>query len=216
MAEGRLQFPRNEILIFGHSFVRRLGEQCNRFTPSWRNLGLNTADFNVWFHSVSGATVPRLYHESSVVIDMSPHTLILQIGGNDLNNPNVNPYHLAQQIIDLSTHLLSLCHSLSQVYICKLHFRHQGNSHRLLRHNYNRDVSLVNNRLVELQSRADCIIVWSHRGMCLNWQSQRLQDGIHLNKKGMQQYYRSIRGAVLSAHKPSKVLLISSFKTNVS
>ena len=53
-----------------------------------------------------------------------PHIVILQIGGNDLCNPEVRPETLASQIIDFMTKL-STEYNVSQVLVCELFHRNK-------------------------------------------------------------------------------------------
>ena len=81
---------RRLVFLLGHSFVRRLEQYIfpdNKF--------FNLEDFNVVMKGFSGADMSTLqYSAQSHSEDLLGSSVILQIWGNDLNSPHVEPIQL--------------------------------------------------------------------------------------------------------------------------
>ena len=80
-----------QVLIIGHSNIRRLGN-FGRFTTSHSNLRLYHSAFDIQFGSQGGLTVPQLIHKrlDLYIYSPPPYTVFIQLGGNDLSFHPVN------------------------------------------------------------------------------------------------------------------------------
>ena len=74
------------VLLFGHSFIRRLREDLRtQFDPRADEAFNLSNDAIVHLHGVGGRTVRQLIqYDLGVISSLSPHALILEIGTNDL------------------------------------------------------------------------------------------------------------------------------------
>lgn len=102
------EIPSHRILVLGHSFIWRL----KRFMTN-STLPCVEPDFALppstllRFHGVGGRTVPALRrHDLSVVAAFNPTIIVLEIGSNDLCDPNLTVLTLATNIL----HLINLLH----------------------------------------------------------------------------------------------------------
>ena len=59
------------------------------------NLWLDAGGFRVFMHGVSGQTLARARDESDVVVNLTPHAIVLELGANDLDHvSNPDPLRL--------------------------------------------------------------------------------------------------------------------------
>lgn len=69
-------------LVLGHSFIRRLRD--------WMRVNgreMRHGNLDVHLHGVGGRTVPQVYHlDLQLVERISPDVILLQLGGNDIND----------------------------------------------------------------------------------------------------------------------------------
>jgi len=187
-----------DVLVLGHSFVRRLGEFCDK-EDSYGNLKLYPHRFNIHFLGFGGAHIANLRAAIPNVWEMEPAIVVLQIGGNDISFTNQNATLIGQSILDFAKVLLQTP-TVKQVVICKLHYRYQVPGQRRMPLQYNLCVDQINTHLGDLTRDIAQITIQPHRGMFQNWQSLRAPDGIHLNALGMNKYFTSIRGSIIDAH----------------
>ena len=112
------------------------------------NKSFNLEDFNVVMKGFSGAHMSTLqYFAQSHSEDLLGSSVILQIGGNDLNSPHVEPVQLAREIVNFSRNLVNNKGMIS-VTVLKLFYRVQSVSSRfVLTQHYNLLVDQVNKEL---------------------------------------------------------------------
>ena len=117
----------HQILILGHSYVRRLKEfvnSCNlpKVTP---NFGLDSDRFIMHYEGHGGANIGRIHAQlDRVVNQFQPDLVILQVGSNDISNANKDPAILADRLTDLANRLHFQFH-LRKVVISELVFSKQ-------------------------------------------------------------------------------------------
>ena len=76
----------SDLLIIGHSFVRRLQEYVLRKDTSkvvGAHLGISVQFSDVFYCGVGGLILDRLINELPLVRDLSPKAVIIDIGTND-------------------------------------------------------------------------------------------------------------------------------------
>lgn len=82
------------VLLVGHSFIRRFGRSVGHSSELLTNFGLSFHQCEVTFHEVSGGTL-RLLQEDPVFAEkirsLRSRIIIVQLGGNDLCIPNTRP-----------------------------------------------------------------------------------------------------------------------------
>ena len=96
----------SDLLILGHSFVRRLQEYVFRRNDTNKvvgaDLGISEQFSNVFYRGIGGLTLDGLMHELPLVRDLAVRGVILDIGTNDLSASHVDPVNLAKRIVDFA------------------------------------------------------------------------------------------------------------------
>ena len=201
---------RLNILIMGHSFVRRLRDMS--FDNQRLNLNLDRNRVSVFRHGVGGSIVARprskcaemfqdrnrttarklLWNDMHLISDLDIQLVILKIGTNDLPRPNACPAKISSEIVQFINGCLRC--GASYIVVCEVLYRHG-------RQSFNTKVDALNEKL-ELVSRAQSnVYFWRHSRNNFNvrfLQDYFASDGIHVKRvKGMALYYSSVRGAVI-------------------
>ena len=184
-----------KVLILGHSFVHRLESfTFNNREHHWFNLGYDGTEVQIEFAGLAGGTLrpgPKSIQKEGfmrIVADYEPHSVFLQIGGNDLDR-ECDPERLARDILSYSNYLIT-CYGVSHVIIGQLIPRYNGSD------DYNIKVVAVNKQLVTMAKFHDKITYWKHRGVWKNTLSLLCRDKLHFNQDGMLIYAKNIRAAI--------------------
>ena len=183
------------VMILGHSFVKRFDESC--FVS---NLGIGNVVLNV--HGVGGRTVEKVRrYDMEDVRRFSPQIIVLEIGSNDLCDPNVDVDVFVSSVVEFCDFLLSSVASVKFICVCEV-IRRKWTSGVPLQL-YNTNVAAYNIKLKEVMGSKPTIKVWRHRGFQneINLDRHLLGDGVHPNADGLFNLYLSYRGAVLFALK---------------
>lgn len=199
--------PRLVVLI-GHSFITRLGVFINN-EQEFENLRLYKGEFKVMTRSRCNVSTHELVYERELDFQ-DVHTeggiCFIQVGGNDLTNPQATPNSVARQIMALAQALL-LTNNFSFVIIGQLLRRHPSK----VGSKYNCKVIDTNILLHNLcQESTSNLIFWHHRGFWDPDMKYLASDGVHLKDSShdhrfMKRYLQSIKAAVLNAsHLPGK------------
>ena len=187
--------PPAVILVFGHSFVSRLKKYLSNHVLS--NFDLDHSQISVITHGISGLKIPsfkqEIYH---FVENIHPDFLIVEIGTNDLCDSNTDPIIMAGDLVDFLSHLSENNH-IQHVVVCEPVFRDLSKSPQTVHQNpdFNAFVRKFNRKLVKLLISIPYMTTWRHNPMPLS------HDGVHVSPEYLCRYYRSIRGAVISASK---------------
>lgn len=186
-----------KVLIFGHSFVHRLESFTHEnYLYGWENLGLDGTDVQVEFSGLGGGTLrpgPKCIQRQNHMLAIEtykPHTVFLQIGGNDLSNEG-NPEKLARDIISFAGYVIT-CYNVRHVIIGQLLPRYSERTEV----DYNDKVILVNKYIKQSLMQRHNITYWHHYGLWKNIQSLLAVDKVHLNPQGMRVYAKNVRAAV--------------------
>lgn len=181
------------VVVFGHSFVRRLRD----FVVPKRQYNMDLIDVSVIFHGVGGLTLSGdAVLESQVAVDVDPSVIVVDLGANDLDSTTyIDPIQLAEDmlhfLIDLKNR--SKVSSLVILQAC----------HRTLprRHDYNEVLPVYNGHLKQLcrDNAAQKIFFFPLKNMIEDWPKYLLSDGVHFNSNGMLRYFRNVRGAAIVA-----------------
>ena len=183
------------VLVLGHSFVWRL----EHFSQSedWLNLGFDVTDIDLRFIGIGGGTIRRgpkcivnRDHLDAINV-VQPHAVYLQIGGNDLSNKNCNPLSLLKDIMAYAEFLIQ-GYGVRHVIIGQLLPRFSQRCPS----DYNQKVFSVNTDLVRLCSLSDSVSFWHHRGFGKDTKMLIDGDGVHLNRKGLLKYAKSVRASI--------------------
>ena len=187
---------RVNVLILGHSFVRRYHLFLAKERDNRTSRDMNVAKAKISYLGIGGRTVSKLLSLDIPKINtIQPKIVILEIGTNDLCNRGRRPESVGSDI----EHFVSFLHDhcgVQFVMVCLVIHR---SSHPPRVPDFNYKVDLLNNYLkvvLEPLSFADC---WSHKGLREPSVPVLCRDGVHLNDSGHYALYRSYRGAILFA-----------------
>ena len=107
------------VLIFGHSFVRRLSSDLrSNFDAHAAELSDPLGDASIHLHGVGGRTVMTLRrYDQGAVSALKPDVSILEIGSND---PVANRPEVVGSEIDDVVHLLQQSYSVQVIGVCEV------------------------------------------------------------------------------------------------
>ena len=188
---------RPKALIIGHSFVRRLRSDLERYFDARADIhfGLDQS-MDVFLYGVGGLTVSQLRGRCSrQVRDVSPDIVLLEIGTNDLGN--IPPEIVGSNIHDL----VEFAHSTLGVpmvgvsLVIPRRLRESG----LPDSAFNSLAEKLNRYLSVVLDDMPFVFVWRHKELESLHRAVLLPDGVHLNPHGQYLLYRSYRGALLKA-----------------
>ena len=186
------------ITIAGHSFVRRLNEYATYQFGSYHNMKIENSVANVTTIGISGLTIDKLLHQHMHrITTTNPQIVYIEIGSNDLCDPNGDIRQIGLKIKEACKMLLRL--GIKKVIIGEIVFRFGRGIPRNVP-DYNYKVLNLNRFLqVHLDSEAEPrLLFWRHKYV---WRSAlRLYiDGVHYNNDGNKRYFRSVRGALIKS-----------------
>ena len=179
-----------EVLVAGHSFVRRLA-----FDMKVRQFELRLPDVKVSFEGKGGATIggpkPMDVEIERKLREGNFKILHLELGSNDL---------------DLKRHPHKDIQKLAEFYIRKARVQTLSDLDVVLglpipRHeekfpgSYERTKSF-NEILTSLAKSESRIHVWSHKTIFRSDDKFLAKDGIHLNSQGTLRYFHSLRASI--------------------
>lgn len=184
----------HRVLFLGHSFIWRLENFVQNCT-----LPCVDTDFALppstllCFHGVGGRKLDTLRRRDlSAVAAFKPTIIVLDIGSNDLTDPNLT--------IDVSA-----ANIMTLIY--DLHFRFQvrhiilGQILPRLRSpitcpDYNMRVGQLNRALLSRIKRVSFATLWFHHRIANDYYLLFLHDGVHLNMAGNHLLHHSYREAL--------------------
>ena len=83
-----------KLLVLGHGFVRRVADKINK-----DGLDLGDDIDNITVRGIGGTRVSGVYRQLSYVRRIKPYVIFLDIGTNDLSDPQKDPVQLARDIV---------------------------------------------------------------------------------------------------------------------
>ena len=182
-----------QVLILGHSFVRRF-QHYLKSTEDRRvaeDMNLSRICY-VQTYGIGGRTVRKLrMFDLDVVQRISPDVVILEIGTNDLAKSS--PRLVAEDIKTLC-HDLYCLYGVRKIVISQIIFRANNSI-------FNAAVSECNSILQTFFEHNDHITFWRHRGLNNPAVQIHRRDRVHLNDAGNFALYKSYRGAIIHALK---------------
>ena len=197
--EVESNFRPAEILIIGHSFVRRLLQYVNRSFGQFNNMRIEYSVAHVSCYSVAGATVDDiLYNHLNAIDQYRPDIVYIAMGTNDLAAQDADPHMVGMLLENMAQQLVNL--NVNQVIVGETLFR-TGRGIPSHAEDFNTRVIQMNHYLHNSMHNGTIpgAFHWHHIGLW-NPQVQVLsRDGTHLNRVGQHRYYRSVRGALLHA-----------------
>ena len=183
------------ILLFGHSFIKRLQRDLLHHFDSraYSSFALEH-DAVVQMVGIGGRTVPKaLSLDLAVIKKLKPDIVILELGTNDLSS--CRPETVGSDIEDLVRIFLDSL-GVAVVGVCRvLPCCHSDPTIS----QFNVKVDILNRYLEVIFEHHPRVFVWCHRGFSNPSRVVYLADGVHMNAAGQYSLYRSYRGAMLKA-----------------
>lgn len=165
-----------------------------------RGFGIIEADIRVY--GIGGRTVTKTWqHDLWIVDQFRPEVVIFHLGGNDLSTLTLTdaeaPQAVGQNLLLLCDHLVSK-YRVSKVLISALTPRYPPYCGRIYPVNYNDRVAAVNQYLRTHVLSRPAVFLWDHK---VSWWHYLVDpdDGVHFNPAGNKRWYKSLKGALLSA-----------------
>lgn len=192
----------HRVLIAGHSLIRHL--TASDLDPNF------LLPIQATFHGISGAHI-RDFHNDPIFLELLQHhhTLILQIGENDINSSTDNVYQSTHTIMNEVLHLLRLirrCNPHLIIFWGQLLYRKRSRRRYSRIHNsrqqilFNLQIDTLNRYLkLSLPMFTSNTFYWRHVGATRHGLDWLHMDGTHLNTHGQYKLWRSIRGAIVSS-----------------
>lgn len=156
-----------KVLILGHSFVRRLHQYLHDI--NYYSMGLNPSEFSLVWRGVGGLTASRLHQFKDLIKDIQPTVLYIEIGTNDLCDPNIVPDDVALLVFNFITTALADFPYLKHVILGQVILRNlAAHSQRFTRPDFVDSVKLYNALMKGLLKEVRGATLWRHKGLCDN------------------------------------------------
>ena len=197
LEEDRGLFRPAIVLVIGDSFIRRLQQFEHSTYGHYHNMSLLYDVCHINWYGIGGLTIPRMRSmHMDILREMRPDVVVLQLGTNDLCDPQVSAplvsadlQFLVQNIHSLGVHHVMVGQTINR--------QRQGVPAHTNVTNFNWLVSQLNTATDNALAHSAMASFWSHRGLWDNRRNIMARDGVHLNRFGNCLLYRSIRGAIL-------------------
>jgi hypothetical protein len=186
---GIMELSRPKVIVFGHSFVKRLHRDLRSNFDVCAALSFNIQRASVKLHGIGGRTDKLIAFDLDKVRSFRPAIVILEVGTNDLGHSK--PEVVGSKIDDL-VHLLLQLPYVQIVGVCLI-------THRAASPEFNRQAFILNQYLEVVLDGVPNVFCWSHKGFLQRVKSPFLPDGVHFNRRAQYTLYRSYRGAILKA-----------------
>ena len=185
------------ILILGHSFVRRLKDDlAARFDArAAPNVHLPESG-HVSLYGTGGRTVDKIHaYDLSLVLKYKPDIVILELGTNDLST--LRPEVVGSKIDDLAQ-VLRDQYKVRVIGVCQVVNRNIPHT-RSPDCDFNAKAAVLRQYLSVILADQHNIFLWEHKEFYRSDRTLLSLDGVHCNAQGQYCLYRSYRGAILKA-----------------
>ena len=185
------------ILILGHSFVRRLKDDlAARFDArAAPNFHLPESG-HVSLYGAGGRTVDKIHaYDLSLVLKYKPDIVILELGTNDLST--LRPEVVGSKIDDLAQ-VLRDQYKVRVIGVCQVVNRNIPHT-RSPDCDFNAKAAVLRQYLSVILADQHNIFLWEHKEFYRSDRTLLSLDGVHCNAQGQYCLYRSYRGAILKA-----------------
>ena len=186
-----------KVLIFGHSFVRRLQDDLVKGFDSRAKQNFNLAGSGVYvcLKGIGGRTVEKVMkHDVSSITNFKPDIVILEFGKNDLSY--LPPEVVGSRIEELARFCRDML-KIKVVVVCQVINRNKPHSTA---------PDLAFNNMAAILRQYLCVVLGNEAGIFLlehrdfsNAVNLLSLDGVHCNSQGQYRLYHSYRGVVLKA-----------------
>ncbi len=191
-----------KVVIMGHSYVYWLQHfienSAGAFPAVTADWTLSQHGFSApVFFGVRGGTVAKINSGGILtqVKTSNPALVVIQLGGNDLDDISSQPARIGMDIFDMARSLSFQTNAI--VCICQVVRRQSWRNFSTSEGN--RRVDLTNEFLRAVCDGCPRVMFWKHKGLWNTRINQFRADGVHLNNLGNFRFYRSLRGAIVYA-----------------
>ncbi|CAG2213580.1 unnamed protein product [Mytilus edulis] len=195
---------RTMVLILGHSFIHRLSY---KITNTWdrilvQNLNLREAGVRTHFLGFGGGNIDTLLKDKKGSIrdeclEFPPDIVVLQIGGNDLDNKPFDMHVYVRKVVSF-INILQQTYGVKKVVVCEIFGRRML---ALPTRVYHYGKQYIDQYLYLEFKDNPTVNFWFHGSRLVAQDKLFIWDGTHLNLEGTRRFFRSLRGAVLNAMK---------------
>ncbi|CAG2184538.1 unnamed protein product [Mytilus edulis] len=200
-----VQAPKkHNVLVVGHSFVTRLGNDVYTIPSLRPDFGLDQAEVHCL--GFGGGVISTLIKDESRRLNgklrsFRPEMVILQIGGNDIDQEDYHPQVYMESVKHFITKLQTE-YQVQKVVLCEIFPRLK------VRHTdvdfYNEEKDKLNRELdahYSVRHASPDVVFWYHRGgITSSARYFKKVDRVHLNEDGTKRFYFSIRRAIGSIY----------------
>ena len=185
------------VLMVGHSFTKRLAKHMKEVGK--QNFDVPGVALTVHTYCKGGAKLDFVQSPETraKVASLQPRVLVIDIGTNDLDDPQVRPETLANQLFNYAE-FLHFGYSVDHVVLLPVLPRFRGKFQSQLPDfagKVERFNAVLRALCKECVQAGGGVHFWSHKRINTLLPSL-VMDGVHLNKAGMVRYYYSVRLAV--------------------
>lgn len=187
----------SEILVFGHSFVKRLDRAIYQKQHNSFNNDFGLQQCTVKVQGYSGLSVFVNQERLHSVIENTFRNkyfdgVVIQLGSNDIGQ--ATPESVTSSLIELAHNLLDQ-YAVKFVYICQLFTRPNPRAINPEEYEYCR--LHINDTLKKELHGNSRIKFWPHRRIFHSPHQIFAADGVHLNLTGTVKLYKSFRQAII-------------------
>ena len=183
--------PPHQILILGHSFIRRLAGFLQKRGHDHLMAKLSSLG-SIHFHGVGGRTIAKVRKfVLGIIRRLSPGIIVLELCSNDLTKL---PAQTVSSELETLVRYLHDEFNVKSIAVCQVIRRHSPQCTA-----YNLKVTKLHLYLKAVLEPIPYCLYWKHRGFWNSRENIYLPDGVHLNDLGNLKLFRSIRGAVIKA-----------------
>lgn len=190
----------HRVLIFGHSYVKRLSTFC--CAHGWINLGLPSM-YNIQMVGLSGAPVQAFAAWAHGIIGFKLEFIIVDLGGNDVAHPTD---HIDIMVAELFVHLRKILDCLPACLFTRVVINEHHNCsrvpHSIIHYSlYSTLLRDWHQHVVALHLIDDHISfqrLWGFNGN--HWFCE-LSDGVHLTMETQWDYLRTLQYVIRKAYR---------------
>ena len=176
-----------QILILGHSFIRRLAGFLQKRGHEHLMAKLSSLGSKCRWPQI--AKVRKF--DLGIIRRLSPDIIVLELGSNDLTKL---PAQTVGSELETLVRYLHDEFNVKSIAVCQVIRRHSPQCTA-----YNLKVTKLHLYLKAVLEPIPYCLYWKHRGFWNSRENIYLPDGVHLNDLGNLKLFRSIRGAVIKA-----------------
>ena len=123
------------VLIWGHSYVRRLQDYCMESEERY-NLGLSPDTHSIFFKARGGGKSIHAKMDFKIIDQVGAEVVIIDIGTNDLDADRVAPNVLANEVFEAARTIKYMYPEVKKILILEILFRTPNGSFPMRNRNF--------------------------------------------------------------------------------